>query len=359
MFIQDLKILNPDYSLPQKESLAWLAKAWARQQHLQADEVLKLFQRVGCREEQISKRYFFLPEFNSSGDDWHILTLPENQGHFLRTEFFSKTVDRVFQKIYEDRTAPKNLIHVTCTGYSSPSAAQKIAAHKWRGEAEVLHAYHMGCYAAIPALRIARGLLAADLSKANSVDIVHTELCTLHLDLHAKLLEQMVIQTLFADGIAAYRLTNSEPSSGFKVVDLRERIIPDTEDAMTWITADFGMKMSLSRNIPKYVGDNLKSFLSEWVSERDLSIDYEKAIFAIHPGGPKIIDFAKTALELTEAQIQHSREVLYERGNMSSATLPHIWDKILQAPDIPPETDVISFAFGPGLTVAGAWMKKL
>src|SRR5690606_39168977 len=147
---------------------------------------------------------------------------------------------------------------------------------------------------------------------------VHTELCTLHINLYAKQLEEMVIQTLFSDGVAVYRISIQRPSRGFEVIDLRERIIPGTEGAMTWITADFGMKMSLSRQIPNYIGENLKAFLDDWMSEKNLALDIEKAIFAIHPGGPKIIDFAKEALGLQEDQIRHSREVLFERGNMSS-----------------------------------------
>jgi predicted naringenin-chalcone synthase len=76
-------------------------------------------------------------------------------------------------------------------------------------------------------------------------------------------------------------------------------------------------------------------------------------MFAIHPGGPKIIETVKEALELAENQITESQKILFERGNMSSATLPHIWQLILEK-EYPPGTKVVSFAFGPGLTVFGA-----
>jgi predicted naringenin-chalcone synthase len=77
-----------------------------------------------------------------------------------------------------------------------------------------------------------------------------------------------------------------------------------------------------------------------------------KGIFAIHPGGPKIIDVIQEALELSDDQVAASRKVLLERGNMSSATLPHVWHEILQ--NNPGKgAPVISFAFGPGLTVFG------
>ena len=80
-------------------------------------------------------------------------------------------------------------------------------------------------------------------------------------------------------------------------------------------------------------------------------------IVAVHPGGPKIIDAVRELLELRESQVSHSRAVLYEHGNMSSATVPHIWQKILQDESIMNETPVLSLAFGPGLTVCLSWMK--
>jgi predicted naringenin-chalcone synthase len=78
-----------------------------------------------------------------------------------------------------------------------------------------------------------------------------------------------------------------------------------------------------------------------------------KSIFAIHPGGPKIIDSVQEVLELSDNQIKESRKILFERGNMSSATLPHVWSEIL-GNNYPIGTNVISFAFGPGLTLFGS-----
>ena len=352
MYLHDLKTIKAPYSLKQEDSLTWLSRAWAKKQGKSPEDLKKIFSRVAVRPEQIQKRSFFLPEFQSEGADWRILELDKNQGHEARNEFFAETTQNVFNQAYEDRTAPDHLIHVTCTGYTSPSPAQKISSYKWQGKTQVLHAYHMGCYAAVPAIRMAQGL-------KGSVDIFHTELCTLHINLYEESLEQMVIQSLFADGVAVYRLSAEAPAHGFKILEARERILPQTEDAMKWVCADFGMKMSLSKDVPRYIGNNLHQFLEDW--KKDLKIDSlpENTVFAIHPGGPKIIDFAKEALNLKEHQVKKSREVLFDHGNMSSATLPHIWDLVLRDSEVTSGTDVISFAFGPGLTVAAVWMKKL
>ena len=67
---------------------------------------------------------------------------------------------------------------------------------------------------------------------------------------------------------------------------------------------------------------------------------------------PKIIDTVAQALELQSDQTTACRKVLFERGNMSSATLPHIWEEIFKNPPAS-GTPVVSLAFGPGLTVFG------
>ena len=130
---------------------------------------------------------------------------------------------------------------------------------------------------------------------------------------------------------------------------------------MTWICGDHGMKMTLSKDVPGLVAKNLRSFLSTVLEQAGTSLDSAcaEARFAVHPGGPKILDQVKETLGLREEQIQASREVLREYGNMSSATLPHIWQRIAQDEHVPAGAPIISMAFGPGLTICAAVMSKV
>jgi predicted naringenin-chalcone synthase len=84
-----------------------------------------------------------------------------------------------------------------------------------------------------------------------------------------------------------------------------------------------------------------------------------KAVFAVHPGGPQILLHVQKLLHLSDEQMRFSFQILKEFGNMSSATLPHIWDRILADPTIPNQTPLISLAFGPGLSIAGICMEKI
>ena len=73
---------------------------------------------------------------------------------------------------------------------------------------------------------------------------------------------------------------------------------------------------------------------------------------------PARVVVAGGVLELDEGQVAASRRVLHDYGNMSSATLPHIWMRLLADPDVPRGTLIPSFAFGPGLSVCGALLEK-
>jgi predicted naringenin-chalcone synthase len=64
-------------------------------------------------------------------------------------------------------------------------------------------------------------------------------------------------------------------------------------------------------------------------------------------------------LRLGDAQVAAARGVLRRYGNMSSATLPYIWADLAGDPACPPGTLIASFAFGPGLTIAGALFRKV
>lgn len=369
MYLENFNSIQPPYPKKQTEGLQWLAAAYKvaqREQGYSEEEYQKLLQRVACNESQIATRRFFLPDSQHMEWDKHIIypvnKSPRGATMQERHEFYHKTVRELFNDIYKERQFPDDIIHVSCTGYISPSAAQMVAV-KAPKTVTVTHSYHMGCYGAFPALRMASGFLSSHdvLGKKRSVDLVHTELCSLHLNPQDPSLEQMVIQSLFADGVIAYSMTSEKPEKGFKVLALHEELVPDTTEAMEWMVADWGMKMTLSKDVPMMVGKKIKDFTQRWLASRDVDFDYiaKKAVFAVHPGGPKIIDQVVSQLGLSEDQVRGSRAILKDRGNMSSATLPHLWERLLNDDSIPSGTPIVSYAFGPGLTICGGLMEKL
>ena len=295
---------------------------------------------------------------------------PAGVGALARTRFFTKTVEGVLDRLYSDcETPPTDLLHVTCTGYDSPSAAQRLVARKgWGANTRVFHVYHMGCYAAFPALRAA-GAFAASAGQVGAalprrIDVVHTEICSLHLHPLEHSPEQLVVQTLFADGFIAYGVCDEASwDHRFPALELLaqdEQIVPDSTDAMTWSCSESGMQMGLLRDVPERIASVLVAFVARLAGRAGLgNQELSQAVYAVHPGGPKILDQAREVLRLDEAQLACSRRILLERGNMSSATLPHVWMELVRDTEIAAGCAIVSLAFGPGLTICGAIMRKV
>jgi predicted naringenin-chalcone synthase len=312
--------------------------------------------------------------------------MPQGAGTAARMDAYAMLASRAVQGLYAtpetgldnpgSSSSPDEILHVTCTGYAAPSAVQDLVEERgWQARTRVTHAYHMGCYAALPAIRIAAGYLASAAAGASGrtarhdtrCDIVHTELCSLHLNPARHDPEQLVVQSLFSDGFIRYSLSPAGAEhvskEGFELLGTAERLIPDSLADIGWAPGDFGMRMSLSRDVPDKVGPHLDAFVTALAMESGLSrADLEGAartVFAVHPGGPRIVDKVEEWLRLDPSQLRASREILFERGNMSSATLPHIWERLLRDETLKPGALVVSLAFGPGLTLYGSVMRRI
>src|SRR5262249_46036053 len=162
----------------------------------------------------------------------------------------------------------------------------------------------MGCYGSIPAIRMAMGHYA--LEKEQS-DIVHTELCSLHMNPSLHSMEQLVVQSLFADGFIKYSLGEAPPSPSFKIIAVLEELIEDSTTKMTWNCNDWGFLMSLSKDIPVLIRRSLEGYLAQLAEKGKVAKEaLKKARFAIHPGGPKIIENIADKLQLEPHQISHS-----------------------------------------------------
>jgi predicted naringenin-chalcone synthase len=296
---------------------------------------------------------------------------PEGATLDTRMRFFESVALQVFQRWYQGRSeAPDDVIHVTCSGYASPSPAQRAMVEKRWHDTTVTHSYHMGCYGAFPAMRMAAGFLAASTAfpgePKHRVDIVHTE----HLSVHLPVLKctpgDIVNTTLFADGFIGYSayledVFRHRGGSGLRVLAQLDQLIPDSLEEMTWRLGPHQFDMHLSKDVPVLIRDAVLGFVRKLCARARLSFERERErlVFAIHPGGPKILDHIQGRLGIADHQLRHARSIFKTLGNMSSATVPHILMEVLQDPDVAPGTPIISMGFGPGLTATGLVLEKV
>lgn len=297
--------------------------------------------------------------------------LPQGQPINIRMTDNDRLSDEVFAKVYEHVTKPPDeLVHVTSGGYSAPSPPQRFLAERGWGNTVVDHVYHMGCFGAFPAARTASGaLLTSYALEPNSpkkrADVIHAEYFSLHVDLGAQEPEDIISFTLFGDGFIKYSaVPDSEydqTCGGLRIMAMQDTILADSAGEMTWHLNTHQFTLHLAKTVPQHIRDNCLAFARTLCAKAGIDFETERhdMAYAIHTGGPKILDFVEEELGLDSTKLAHSRRLLLERGNMSSAACPHIWDSIVRDETIAKGTKVLSIGFGPGLTVAGMIMEKV
>ncbi len=358
--LSNFEVIRPEHEIDQEDILEWIAAAHAEssKEASVGASVLTQLRKIGLGKKKIARRGVAINDCtHRRWDEMEIYASGVKKagaGLGARTRAFDRITTDILTQFYPvGAPLPSHLVHVTCTGYTAPSPAQKLIALRGsRRDSQqdagqttiVTHAYHMGCYASIPAIRIAQGF-------EGSTDIVHTEVSSLHMNPSFHTLDQLVVQSLFADGFIKYSVSHDD-KPGFEVLATQEEILPDSTDVMRWVCDDWGMKMTLSKEIPLLIVKALPTFVAELLRKARVS-EEDSLYFAIHPGGPKIIEQIAALMKLEPWQFSHSASVLNQYGNMSSATLPHIWERMWEDPTVPNGAKIISLAFGPGLTLAG------
>ncbi|WP_182867310.1 type III polyketide synthase [Rhodopirellula sp. JC639] len=242
-----------------------------------------------------------------------------------------------------------HLITISCTGFYAPGLDVSII--KRCGLSPSVGRTHigfMGCHGALNGLRVAQSL--AQSNPRLRILMCAVELCTLHQQ-YGWHPERVVSNALFADGAAALvARTSSSPPCGPKVMATGSTILPDSEDLMRWRIGDHGFEMTLSPRVPTMIRRSLQPWLRDWLGTHQLAIDDIRG-WAIHPGGPKILQACGDALQFRQDELAASRGILAEYGNMSSPTVLFILQRLLQAPARLP---CVMLGFGPGLSIEAA-----
>lgn len=307
----------------------------------------KLFQRLAPKA-HINTRYSVLEPSDLFGE-------LDKAGEFKRGKFPStsrrmkiykdsafglaaKALRKVFDK--HDPASFTHLVISSCTGFYAPGLDLEIQREfKMSPHLERTIVGFMGCYAAMNTLKVASQAVGAN-PNAKAL-IVNLELCTIHMQENYNL-EGLLGFMQFADGCAV-SVVSSDPS-GIELKEFYTDVAEVAADLITWHVGDQGFEMFLSTEVPAALASHLPSMASKWLGEnfdRDI-------LWAVHPGGRGILDAVEDKLHLPKDKLTYSREVLAQYGNMSSATVMFVLQKMLKGECT---GDGIGMAFGPGFTM--------
>jgi predicted naringenin-chalcone synthase len=257
------------------------------------------------------------------------------------------------QAVEQAKLNPDTLTHlvtVSCTGFHAPGVDHALIEGLGlpRG-VQRTHVGYMGCHGALNGLRVARAY--AEAEPGARVLLCAVELCSLHYH-YGWDPQKVVANALFADGAAAVvgaRADGAAPEP-WCLRASGSCVFPGCADAMTWTVGDHGFEMTLSKRVPGLIAEHLRPWLEAWLAGHRLSVR-EVASWAIHPGGPRILDAVAEALDLARDQTADSRAVLARYGNMSSPTVLFILARLRSRRAPRP---CVGLAFGPGLAVEAA-----
>src|SRR5262245_20246348 len=247
-----------------------------------------------------------------------------------------------------DAESVTHLVTVSCTGFAAPGV--DIALIRGLGlpaTTQRVHVGFMGCHGALNGLRAARGLAAAEPDA--TVLLCAVELCSIHYH-YGWNPKRVVANALFADGAGAAVVRADGPADAWQLAAHGACLFPDSAYAMTWDIGDHGFDMTLSTKVPNLISQHLPRWLDAWLGRHGLTID-RVGSWAVHPGGPRVLNSVTHALRLDAAVTQHSQEVLTRHGNMSSPTILFILDRLRRAGAALP---CVALGFGPGLAVEAA-----
>ena len=249
-----------------------------------------------------------------------------------------------------------HVITVSCTGFFAPGPDVRVV--KGLGlPADVtrLHLGFMGCNAAFPALRAAYAACRSDPQAV--VLVVCVELCTLHLHVRNDP-DTIMGNALFADGAAATVITAREvgapaSESVLELLDFETTLAPVGEDELAWSVGDEGFEMILGTYVPRIIDDHVSDALAPLLARTGHKAA-DIPLWAVHPGGRSILDKVQSRLELTDDQMEPSRGVLADTGNMSSATILFVLDRLRTSDR---GGVAAALAFGPGLSIESALLR--
>jgi alkylresorcinol/alkylpyrone synthase len=244
------------------------------------------------------------------------------------------------------------LTTTSTTGISVPSLDARLMNHiPFSRAMKRLPLFGLGCMGG--AAGIARTADYLQGHPKEAVILFAVELCSLTIQRDDLSLANIVASGLFGDGAAAVLMAGDDHPMAHpglpRVIDSQSQFFPDTEHIMGWEVTNSGFKVMLSADIAGLAQSEVRPSLEAFLGRHDLTIDGIDH-WLVHPGGPRVIQALQEGLGLPDEALALSWETLAEVGNISSASVLLILDKILKRLKPEPGEYGMLMAMGPAFS---------
>ncbi|XP_006854881.2 type III polyketide synthase B [Amborella trichopoda] len=235
-------------------------------------------------------------------------------------------------------------------------------------EANRVMLYFMGCSGGVAGLRVAKDI--AENNPGSRVLLATTETTIIGFKPpSASRPYDLVGAALFGDGAGAMIL-GTNPIEGekplFELHTAIQHFLPGTEKIIDGRLTEEGINFKIERDLPQIIEDYIEAFCLKLMQKVGLGEEgYNEMFWAVHPGGPAILNRLEKRLNLTPEKLVASRRALMDYGNVSSNTIVYVLEFMMEESLKMRDTGErenewgLILAFGPGITFEGILARSL
>ena len=330
----------PEYSRTTEEIIPFLDVWLSGQDERFVRKVKKIFEGAA-----VEKRYSVMDPIevftNTSFEDKNDIYTREAIG------LGEKVLEKALVKASWEPKSLDYIITVSCTGIMIPSLdAYLINKLNLRQDIVRLPVTEMGCAAGISGMIYARNFLQSNPGKRAAVIAVESPTATFQLDDFS--MPNIVSAAIFGDGAACALLSSREEDNGPEIIADEMYHFYDNIHMMGFKVVNSGLQMVLDVEVPETIASHFPEIIHPFLAKNNLKIeDIDHLIF--HPGGKKIIQTVEELFGGMGKNINDTKEVLRLYGNMSSATVLYVLERIMDEQPKKGEKGLM-LSFGPGFS---------
>ena len=337
----------PPYTRSTEEIIPFL-KVWLSGQDKRYQrKVIKLFENAG-----VERRYSIM-----DAEEVFLKTSFEEKNDIYKRETIKMAEGALTKALNKASLIPTDIdfiITVSCTGIMIPSVdAYLINKLDMKQDIVRLPVTEMGCVAGISGMIYANNFLKANPNKRAVVIAIESPTSTFQIEDYSMV--NIVSAAIFGDGCACTVLSSYEEEKGPEIIDEAMYHFYNAEHMMGFELKNTGLQMVLDKEVPKTIASHFPKFIHPFLERNDLSIE-EVDHLIFHPGGKKIVQTIEEIFGSLGKNIDITKAVLKEYGNMSSATVLYVLERFIDQ-GVEKGDIGLMLSFGPGFTAQRLLLK--
>ncbi len=330
----------PQYMRETKEILPFVSQWLSSKEDRFRRKVLKIFENAA-----VARRYGIM----SIEEVFSATSFEQKNDIYIREikKLGTSVLQKALNKVDWNPKSLDYIITVSCTGIMIPSLdAFIINDLGLRQDVVRLPVTEMGCAAGVSGIIYARNFLKSNPGKRAAVIAVESPTATFQLDDFS--MTNMVSSAIFGDGAACTLLSSEEDAVGPKIIGDEMYHFYDATTMMGFKLTNGGLQMVLDPEVPGKIAEHFPNVIHPFLQKYDKTIE-EIDHLVFHPGGKKIVQTVEELFGHLGKNIDDTKEVLMQYGNMSSATVLYVLERFMDRDPKPGDTGLM-LSFGPGFS---------